>query len=140
MNSSEFSNIRHYLEKSQSQMARLLGISSRAVQSFEQGWRKIPAPTERQMLFLLSMKDAPSIEIKPCWQTKECDPKTRNKCPAWEFQAGHICWFINGTVCEGKVQETWQKKMRLCQQCKVFLPLLTKMAKGKVRNNGETTS
>ena len=119
MNSSEFSNIRQYLNKSQAQMARLLGISPRAVQSFEQGWRKVSASTERQMLFLLSMK-APPIEIKHCWQIKKCGSKTRRNCPAWEFRAGHICWFVNGTVCEGRVQQNWNKKIQLCRQCEVF--------------------
>ena len=119
MNSSEFSTIRHSLNKSQAQMARLLGISPRAVQSVEQGWRKVTASTERQMLFLLYMK-APPIKIKPCWQIKKCGSKTRRNCPAWEFRAGHICWFVNGTVCEGRVQQNWNKKMQLCRQCEVF--------------------
>ena len=37
-------------------MAQILGSSLKAVQSFEQGWRKIPVHVERQMLFLLAMK------------------------------------------------------------------------------------
>ncbi len=124
MNNIEFSNTRHYLGKSQVQMARLLGISPRAVQSFDQGWRKVPISIERQMLFLLSMKAMPISRIHPCWQKKGCDLKTRRKCPAWEFQAGHLCWFINGTICGGKNQENWNKKMQLCRQCEVFKPLI----------------
>ncbi len=123
MNSSEFYNIREHLGKSQAQMAQLLDISRRAVQSFEQKWRKVPALIERQMLFLLYMKIAPTKKIKSCWQEKKCDIKTKMKCPAWEFQAGHICWFINGTVCSGQVQENWNKKMQLCRQCEVFRSL-----------------
>lgn len=23
----------------------------------------------------------------------------RENCSAWEFKAGHFCWFINGTFC-----------------------------------------
>jgi len=123
MNSDEFTNIRHHLGKSQAHMARLLGISPRAVQSFEQGWRNVPALIERQILFLFYMKLAPTIKIKPCWQEKGCESKTKKKCPAWEFQAGDICWFINGTVCGGKIQENWNKKMQLCRQCEVFRSL-----------------
>jgi putative transcriptional regulator len=120
MNSSEFFNIRKNLRKSQAQLARLLSVSPRAVQSFEQGWRKVPASIERQMLFLFFMKGSPKNKIKLCWERRDCDQKTRKKCPAWEYRAGHICWFINGTVCNGKVQENWNKKMQLCRQCKVF--------------------
>jgi len=120
MNSTEFSGIRHSLGKSQAQLARLLSVSPRAVQSFEQGWRKVPPSTERQMLFLLFMGRAQTTRIKPCWERKECDLKTKKKCPAWEFRAGNLCWFINGTICGGKVQDNWSKKMQLCRQCEVF--------------------
>jgi len=120
MNSREFHVIRGRLGKSQAQLARLLGVSSRAVQSFEQEWRKVPALVERQMLFLFYMNSAPTTRIRPCWDIRKCTTKTREKCPAWEFKAGHICWFINGTICGGKIQESWNKKMQLCRQCEVF--------------------
>ena len=41
--------MRHYLKKSQNELARLLGISTRAVQSYEEGWRNIPSSAERQL-------------------------------------------------------------------------------------------
>ena len=62
-------------------MAQLLGTSIKAIHSYEQAWRSIPA---------------------------------------WEFKAGDLCWFINGTVCEGMVQKGWQEKMKICQSCEVF--------------------
>jgi DNA-binding XRE family transcriptional regulator len=120
MNSTEFSSIRHSLRKSQAQLARLLSVSPRAVQSFEQGWRKVPPSVERQLLFLLFMKRGSATKIKPCWEQKKCDLETKKKCPAWEFRVGNMCWFINGTMCNGKSQESWSKKMQLCRQCEVF--------------------
>jgi hypothetical protein len=42
----------------------------------------------------------------------------------WELRAGHLCWFISGTVCEGMVQESWQEKMELCRRCEVFRSLV----------------
>ncbi len=101
-------------------MARLLGVSLKAVQSFEQGWRNIPVHVERHVLFLLAMKKSPPENAKPCWVMQKCPQKTRHNCPAWEFQAGHLCWFINGTICDGEVQESWREKMRICRQCAVF--------------------
>jgi DNA-binding XRE family transcriptional regulator len=38
MNYEEFSRIRHYLDKTQSELAGLLCVSTKAIQSFEQGW------------------------------------------------------------------------------------------------------
>jgi DNA-binding XRE family transcriptional regulator len=54
MDKREFSDIRRCLEKTQKQMAQLLGTSTKAIESFEQGWRNIPVHIERQMLFLLA--------------------------------------------------------------------------------------
>ena len=51
---SEFSSIRAYLGKTQKELAQLLGTSLKAIQSFEQGWRRIPVHVERQVLFLLA--------------------------------------------------------------------------------------
>jgi DNA-binding XRE family transcriptional regulator len=120
MDKREFSQIRYGLGKTQDQLAQLLGISLKAVQSFEQGWRNMPVHTERQLLFLLTRKRSHSKGNGPCWLIRECPVEIKQKCPAWEFQAGHLCWFISGTICQGKVQGSWQKKMKICRQCGVF--------------------
>ena len=127
MEKKEFSTARQYLGKTQSQMAQLLGVSLKAIQSFEQGWRNIPVHIERQVLFLLASKKAPPKKERPCWVIRKCPTEIRQNCPAWEFQVGNLCWFINGTICQGRTQESWQKKMKICRQCKVFqtmVPLL----------------
>jgi hypothetical protein len=120
MEKKEFSEIRRYLGKTQKQMAQLLGTSLKAIQSFEQGWRKIPVHTERQVLFLLWAKKSPRKVTRPCWVMQKCPTSTRRNCPAWEFQIGHLCWFINGTICHGEVQESWQSKIKICRHCEVF--------------------
>ena len=120
MDKKEISGIRLYLEKTQGQMARVLGVSLKAIQSFEQGWRKIPTHVERQALFLLAMKTSPRKKAKPCWETIKCPMATRRDCQAWEFRAGHLCWFINGTICQGRAQQSWRKKMAICRRCAVF--------------------
>ncbi len=55
MDQQEFSQIRQYLGKTQSQMAQLLGTSPKAIQSFEQGWQSVPVHIERQLLFLMAL-------------------------------------------------------------------------------------
>jgi DNA-binding transcriptional regulator YiaG len=120
MDKKEFSQIRHHLGKTQNQMAQLLGNSLKAIQSFEQGWRDIPVHTERQVLFLIALNRSRNKRNKPCWVTQKCPGEIKRNCTAWEFQAGYLCWFINGTICQGKVQASWQKKMKICRQCEVF--------------------
>jgi len=108
------------LAKSQNQLARLLHISPKTVQSYETEWRNIPVDVERQMLFLLSLKVAKERNTKLCWDVKNCPDEWRKNCAAWEFQAGYFCWFMNGTFCNGEYQDSWNKKMELCNQCQIF--------------------
>ncbi len=115
-----FCLIRKKLGKTQKELAELLSISLKTLHSYEQGWRQIPTHAERQVLFLLSRMRDREGDIKPCWQVKNCPPKRRKACPAWEFQAGKLCWFINGTICECAAQRNWQKKMLICKGCDVL--------------------
>ena len=124
MDSQEFIQARKKLEKTQKEMAELLGISIKAIHSYEQGWRSIPAHVERQVFFLLARRRESNTTQKPCWVVKKCPSKRKKQCPAWEFQAGKLCWFINGTICECKVQKNWQEKMKICRDCEVLASLL----------------
>lgn len=120
MNPHELVTMRKLLNKSQNELSQLLGVSLKAVQSYEQGWRNIPAHVERQVYFLMAMRQNANKEVKRCWEIKRCPPKRKEKCPAWELKAGHLCWFINGTLCEGGKQRSWKAKIEICRQCKVF--------------------
>ena len=124
MDQKEFSNFRKKLNKTQKEMAQLLGTSVKAVHSYEQGWRSIPAHVERQMLFLLTNMRGSLTPRKACWTIKKCPPERKKQCPAWEFHAGKLCWFINGTVCGGDAKKDWHEKMELCHSCEVLSSLL----------------
>jgi DNA-binding transcriptional regulator YiaG len=67
MDNQEFQTLRQKLKKTQKQLSELLGISLKAVQSFEQGWRNIPVHAERQVLFLLASQKVPQKKGKACW-------------------------------------------------------------------------
>lgn len=110
-------------------MAQLLGISVKAVRSYEQGWRQIPNYVERQMLFLVALKENAHQCDTPCWEVMECPDERKTNCPAWEFKAGSLCWFVNGTIREGAVQDNWCEKMDVCRHCKAF-PLVPPDSKG----------
>ena len=124
VDSKEFLYFRKKLNRTQKEMAQLLGVSVKAVRSYEQGWRSVPAHVERQLFFLVSSMPGTLKGRKPCWIIYRCPREQRQKCPAWEFRVGHLCWFINGTVCDGTVQTNWKKKMKMCRKCVVFQPLL----------------
>jgi DNA-binding XRE family transcriptional regulator len=127
MKDKEFSVFRKKLKKTQKQMAQLLGTSIKAIHSYEQGWRTIPVHVERQLYFLLSRKLCAKKGSKPCWITRSCSQERREQCPAWEFSTGDLCWFINGTICDGTVRDSWSEKMKLCRTCDVFKTILTQI-------------
>jgi DNA-binding XRE family transcriptional regulator len=124
MDKKEFKKYRKRLQKTQKQMAELLGASLKAIHSYEQGWRSVPVHVERQLYFLLFRSEQKAKGKQPCWKVKKCNPEQRRRCPAWEFNSGDLCWLINGTVCEGAVQESWQEKIKICKSCQVFKPIL----------------
>ena len=90
MNRREFVKIRHRSGKTQVQLARLLGVSVKAIQSCEQGWRKIPLHSERQLLLLLALNHSRAGKNSPCWLKKGCPVENRENCPAWASRRRQI--------------------------------------------------
>ncbi len=48
-----------------------------------------------------------------CWEFKKCGVKEKKlgACPAYPDN-GRICWYVAGTLCDGKVQDSLAKKKR----------------------------
>ncbi|MBI5556712.1 MAG: helix-turn-helix transcriptional regulator [Deltaproteobacteria bacterium] len=122
MNKLEFAKARKKLAKTQKELASLLGVSLKAIHSYEQGWRTIPSHIQRQIFFLLSSQRRQDANMKPCWERKNC--QRRDQCPAWEFQAGHLCWFICGTLCDCTSDKSCKEKIEVCKECEVLTSLL----------------
>ncbi len=121
MKADELSKIRVYLGKTQRELASLLGTSTKAVQSFEQGWRNVPPHVERQVLLLLSLAGGKQETEKACWQLRKCTGSMKKTCPAFQFGEGRRCWLVNGTICRGKEAGSWPRKMAECRKCRVFI-------------------
>ena len=100
-------------------MAQLLGVSIAAVHTYEQGSRTIPPAVERHLYFLVMCANH-SETLPPCWEIRNCQVDRRAQCPAWQLNSGGLCWFINGTLCDGSDQGSWEAKMGICRRCPVF--------------------
>lgn len=118
----EFSLARKKLGKTQKKLADLLGMSLKTIHSYEQGWRTIPAHIERHLYFLLINQRGRKESLKPCWEKKLCHVK--EECPAWEFQSGHLCWFLSGTLCECTQDAPPNEKLKICKTCAIFTELM----------------
>ncbi len=121
MNPEYFKYLRTRLGKTQKELAQLLGISIKAIHSYEQGWRKIPHHVERQTLFLLYKALNSGQDARKCWDINQCNGTRLENCPAWEFKSGDLCWFITGTQCNGEPCQSWAEKMETCRNCPVFI-------------------
>ncbi|MCL2457264.1 MAG: helix-turn-helix transcriptional regulator [Desulfobulbus sp.] len=117
-----FIQLRVKLGKTQKALAELLGVSLKAVQSYEQGWRSIPFHVERQLYFLAAnQQNSGQPSRKDCWAIKRCVHK--KECSAWEFQAGRCCWFHGSTRGAGAIAKDWKEKMTICRKCEVLASL-----------------
>ncbi len=123
MEKREFAAARRILGKTQKEMAQLLGTSLKAVSSYEQGWRSIPVHIERQIYFFLSRMAGVNEALHPCWEVNRCADKVREGCPAWQFNVGRLCWFINGTFCEKCLSNSPRNKIEMCKNCEAFRPI-----------------
>jgi transcriptional regulator with XRE-family HTH domain len=100
MQKDEFIKIRKKLGKTQKEMASLLGVSKKAVESYEQGLRNIPVNVERILYFLFFKLNMDSFkDLKTCWTIKKCPPHIRENCVAWIANEGFFCWFLTGKSC-----------------------------------------
>jgi len=124
MDSEKFVFYRKQLGLTQKELAQLLAISIKTVHSYEQGWRNIPENIEKQFFFLISRQTPPTLNSQLCWVIKRCPPERKKQCPAWKYKTGHLCWLINGTICEGLVHKNWSEKIQICKNCEVFKPIL----------------
>ena len=124
MQKEKFYQIRKKLNKTQKEMAALLGISKKTVESYEQGLRKIPPNSERilyYLLFKLNMDKLSENGKELCWDKKDCPPHLRENCLAWIAKEGFFCWFITGKICPAEKQLSHNSKSTgTCFNCSFF--------------------
>jgi transcriptional regulator with XRE-family HTH domain len=134
MSGGEFARLRASLGKSQRELAELLGLSLKAVESYEQGWRNVPAHVERLLYFLLFKLNEEDLEAEdPCWESKGCPDEVRAKCVAFVAKEGRFCWFFTGRLCaqaKGAASKSVDADGRGCYACDVFVRMLAKVDEG----------
>jgi len=132
MDGPAFARLRAALSKSRKELAELLGLSLKAVESYEQGWRKVPAHVERVMYYLLfKLGSDDTRPASPCWTAMRCPEERRELCVAYLAKEGSYCWFFTGRLCAGAkgpsgTGASAKGGLAGCYSCKVFAGLLAK--------------
>ena len=119
--SQTFRRIRNELDVTQNEMAHILGLSEKAVQSYEQGWRQPPESVQRLLnVVYVAHRMRKRGDTITCWEVKDCLPSVRRNCTAYQTRQGHLCWLLTGTQCAGQDLHTCHAKNQACHKCKVY--------------------
>jgi DNA-binding XRE family transcriptional regulator len=111
------------LGRSQSEIAAALSVSAKAVQSYEQGWRRVPARVVSQMLMLLALQRGMEKRSLRCWMVNSCPPEKRKLCPSYTITGGRFCWFVAGKMC-GPRRGSSAGDVSVCMKCPVVKELV----------------
>lgn len=107
----------------QIEFAEVLGVSARAVQSYEQGWRVIPPSTLLHLFALLASVRRKDVGDVPCWVLTGCPESKRGACRSHRLNGGLFCWLVAGHAC-GRNGDTTRKSLR-CIGCPVIQRLIS---------------
>ncbi len=125
MRTPQLKMLREDMGLSQNEMAQRLGISRKAVQSYEQGWRVMPPYIEKLLILHAILHAGPNLGKAPkCWEVTRCPSHLRRHCPSYRVPHAGFCWFVTGTLCQGKPSGGWTAKRERCLDCPVLKMLL----------------
>ena len=112
--------VRKALGLSQPEMAGLLDISVRAVQSYEQGWRRCPSYIQKLALMFLFLRNNRPSARAPAGRSTSAPPTASGLARARASAGASLCWIVPGTHCHGRVQKNWTAKVSSCSRCPVI--------------------
>jgi DNA-binding XRE family transcriptional regulator len=114
-------SVREALRKSQHDLADLLGVSLRAVQSYEQGWRRTPLDVQKLAILMLYLQRRNGDPLPPpCWAIRGCDTASRAACSAREFGGGHFCWLFSSATQRCRTRAGQDGSLSACAECPVM--------------------
>lgn len=116
--------IRAIMGRTQSELASALGVSEKAIQSYEQGWREVPLRAMIQLLVLLALYRKQSMDDTPCWELRKCNESQREHCASFTVGNGQFCWFVGSKDCR-PVRKARTAPAFPCAACPVVRRLLT---------------
>ncbi len=123
LESERMKKIRAKVGMTQAEVAQALGVSIRAIQSYEQGWREVPTHIMVQMLVLAAAHHTLPDERRSCWDITGCPPERQAKCPCRRTD-GRLCWLVSGRLCSGP-STSGAHDIQGCMNCPVIQHILS---------------
>ena len=119
--------VRRALGMTQTEFADVLGVSARAVQSYEQGWREIPSSARLHMFAVLAAARRSTLGDVPCWEVTGCPESTRRTCRSHRLNGGLFCWLVAGRACGRRCGRS--ERQRMCLDCPVIRRLFAEQTR-----------
>jgi DNA-binding XRE family transcriptional regulator len=117
--------VREELGLTQEEFASLVGYSTRAIQSCEQGWRHPGTALEKgALLLLIAHRNGGDLGHFRCWDIMSCALDRRQRCMTYLCGQGHLCWYLSGTLCGHVHMHHWDDKRPVCVKCVVLRRML----------------
>ena len=111
--------LRGSMSWTQAETADFLGVSKKAVESYEQGWRNVPDSLWKQLLTLVAVQKGYPRKFKRCWKILHCDAKIHKNCFCGCKMNGHFCWMTATSACHVNHPELNANGLMTCLNCPV---------------------
>lgn len=108
----------------QAETATFLGISKKAIESYEQCWRPVPDSVWKELLTLAAVQNHYPHGFQRCFEVLQCPAEARHECFCCKKMSGKFCWMTASTNCHQHHPEL-KKSFLTCLSCPVvkqFLP------------------
>ena len=115
---SEFKRLRGIMKWTQAEAAHFLGVSKKAVESYEQSWRTPPDTLWKEFLLIIALKRGYPDGYKRCWEVMRCSPAACESCFCARNMRGLFCWATCQATC-GRHLGGHGKKIADCLTCPV---------------------
>ena len=118
-----FHRLRETMGWSRAETAAILGLSRKAVESYELGWRKVPARVWKQALTVAAIQRKYPMGTKPCWELTRCHERVSKNCLCRKLTDGRFCW-MTVTQCCHLAHLDKQMGFENCLSCPVIRQFL----------------
>ena len=119
-----FRDLRSRMQWSRGEVASFLGVSRKAVESYEQGWRAVPDRVWKQLITTVALQhEYPLRQHSRCWELTGCPRTIRDECFSYQKMHGHFCWMTATNNCR-KAHLGAERGYLECVNCPVTLQFL----------------
>lgn len=113
-----FHCLREAMGWSRVETAAILGLSRKAVESYELAWRKVPDRVWKLALTVAAIQRKYPLGTRPCWELTQCHEDVSATCLCRKLTDGRFCW-MTVTKCCRQTHRGEEMGFKQCLSCPV---------------------